>query len=107
MESKKLYVGNLAYQVTEEELSSFFSQAGQVESVSMIIDRNTGRPRGFGFVEMATVEDAAKAIEQLNGQEVSGRKIMVSEARPLSDRKSGGNGGFQKRDFGGNRDFRR
>jgi cold-inducible RNA-binding protein len=96
--STKLYVGNLAFQTTSEELQSLFAQAGTVESASVIEDRMTGRSRGFAFVEMATSEDAASAIEQFNGKEVGGRALKVNEAKPRENR--GGGGG---RGFGGNR----
>jgi|SRR5690242_4060443 len=94
----KLYVGNLAFQTTSEELQELFSQAGTVESANVVEDRMTGRSRGFAFVEMATPEDAAAAIEQMNGKEVGGRALKVNEAKPRENR--GGGGG---RRFGGNR----
>jgi len=97
--STKLYVGNLAFQTTSEELQALFSQAGTVESASVVEDRMTGRSRGFAFVEMSTPEEAASAIEQLNGKEVGGRALKVNEAKPRENR--GGGGG--KRGFGGNR----
>jgi cold-inducible RNA-binding protein len=90
--TKKLYVGNLPFQTTEEDLSDIFSQAGNVESVRIITDRDTGRSRGFGFVEMGD-EDADKAIEQLNGTEMGGRPLTVNEARPQVNRDGGGGGG--------------
>ena len=96
--STKLYVGNLAFQTTSEELQDLFAQAGTVESASVVEDRMTGRSRGFAFVEMATKEEAASAIEQLNGKEVGGRALKVNEAKPRENR--GGGGG---RGFGGNR----
>ncbi|MDD5341772.1 MAG: RNA-binding protein [Patescibacteria group bacterium] len=92
--AKKLYVGGLSYDVTDAQLNEYFAQAGTVESASVVIDRMTGRSRGFGFVEMATDGDAQKAIETLNGQEFAGRTITVNEARPMSDRPRGGGGGF-------------
>ena len=91
--SQKLYVGNLSFRVSGDELRELFSQAGTVESVSVIEDRETGRSRGFGFVEMASPEDAAKAIEMFNGKEVGGRNLTVNEARPKMERGSGGGGG--------------
>jgi len=97
--STKLYVGNLAFQTTSEELQALFSQAGTVESASVVEDRMTGRSRGFAFVEMSTPEEATAAIEQLNGKEVGGRALKVNEAKPRENR--GGGGG--KRGFGGNR----
>lgn len=83
---KKLFVGGLPYETTDGELEKLFSDIGQVESATVITDRNTGRSRGFGFVEMASEDDAAKAIEKLNGSEVGGRNIVVAEARPREER---------------------
>jgi cold-inducible RNA-binding protein len=83
--SKKLYVGNLAFQTTEEELNGIFSQFGAVESVTIITDRDTGRSKGFGFVVMEDA-DADKAIEQLNGSQLGGRNLTVNEARPMVKR---------------------
>ena len=91
--SMKLYVGNLAFQTSSEELQSLFAQAGTVESVSLIEDRETGRSRGFGFVEMSTKEEGAAAIEQFNGKELGGRALNVNEAKPREDRGGGGGGG--------------
>ena len=85
----KLYVGNLSFQTTSEDLKEHFAQAGNVESASVVEDRMTGRSRGFGFVEMATAEEAAAAIEQFNGKEFSGRNLTVNEARPRTDRPGG------------------
>ena len=96
----KLYVGNLSFQTTSDELRDHFAQAGNVESASVVEDRMTGRSRGFGFVEMATAEEAAAAIEQLNGKEFAGRNLTVNEARPRTDRGPGGGGGYGG---GGNR----
>ena len=96
--SKKLYVGNLAFQTTSQDLQELFAQAGTVESASVIEDRDTGQSKGFAFVEMSTEEEAAAAIQQFNGKEVSGRALKVNEARPRENR--GGGGG---RGFGGNR----
>jgi cold-inducible RNA-binding protein len=104
--STKLYVGNLAFQTTSEELNELFAQAGTVESASVVEDRMTGRSRGFAFVEMATKEEAASAIEQLNGKEVGGRALKVNEAKPRENRSGGfgGNrGGGRSGGFGGNR----
>jgi RNA recognition motif-containing protein len=98
--SKKLYVGNLAFQTTSQDLQELFAQAGTVESANVIEDRDTGRSKGFAFVEMSTQEEAASAIEQFNGKEVSGRALKVNEARPRENRGGGGGGG---RGFGGNR----
>ena len=91
--SMKLYVGNLAFQTTSDDLQQLFSQAGTVESANVIEDRETGRSRGFGFVEMATKEEAEAAISQFNGREVGGRALTVNEARPREDRGGGGGRG--------------
>jgi RNA recognition motif-containing protein len=91
--SMKLYVGNLAFQTSSEDLQELFSQAGTVESASVVEDRETGRSRGFGFVEMASKEEGEKAIEQFNGKELNGRNLNVNEARPREDRGGGGRGG--------------
>jgi len=96
--SKKLYVGNLAFQTTSQDLQQLFAQAGTVESASVIEDRDTGQSKGFAFVEMSTEEEAASAIQQFNGKEVSGRALKVNEARPRENRSGGGGRGF-----GGNR----
>src|SRR5918993_5124207 len=88
----KLYVGNLSFRTTSEELKEAFAAAGTVESVTVIEDRDTGRSRGFGFVEMATPEEAAAAIEQFNGKDLGGRNLTVNEARPKADRGGGGGG---------------
>jgi cold-inducible RNA-binding protein len=96
--STKLYVGNLAFQTTSEELQSLFAQAGTVASASVVEDRMTGRSRGFAFVEMSSADEANAAIEQFNGKEVGGRALKVNEAKPRENR--GGGGG---RGFGGNR----
>jgi RNA recognition motif-containing protein len=97
----KLYVGNLAFQTSSEDLEQLFSQAGTVESASVVEDRETGRSRGFGFVEMASNEDGQKAIEQFNGKEVNGRNLNVNEARPREDRGGRGGGGGGRGGFGG------
>jgi RNA recognition motif-containing protein len=99
----KLYVGNLAFQTTSEELQELFSQAGTVESASVVEDRETGRSRGFGFVEMASNEEGAAAIQQFNGKEVNGRALTVNEARPREDRGNRGGGGGGRGGYGGNR----
>lgn len=98
--SIKLYVGNLSFQTSSEELQQLFSQAGTVESATVVEDRDTGRSRGFGFVEMASKEEGEKAIEQFNGTEFNGRNLTVNEARPREDRGGRGGGG---RGYGGNR----
>ncbi len=98
----KLYVGNLSFQTTSDDLKEHFGQAGTVESASVVEDRMTGRSRGFGFVEMATPEEAAAAIEQFNGKEFAGRNLTVNEARPRTDRGPGGGyGGGGNRGGGG------
>ncbi len=94
--TKKLYVGNLPYKTTDEDLKEIFGKIGNVESAAVVTDKFSGRSRGYGFVEMAD-EDAEKAVQQLNGTEIEGRAIIVNEARPKEDR--GGS-------FGGKRDFR-
>ena len=95
---KKLFVGNLSYDTTSEDLKELFSQAGTCESASVITDRATGRSRGFGFVEMSSQSEAERAMADLNGHELQGRKLTVSEAR---ERSGGGGGGGGRRDFGG------
>ena|SRR5215213_6136757 len=97
--SMKLYVGNLSFQTSSEDLQQLFSQAGTVESASVVEDRDTGRSRGFGFVEMSSKEEGEAAIAQFNGKEVQGRALNVNEAKPREDRNGGGGRGG----FGGNR----
>src|SRR5205085_760858 len=98
----KLYVGNLSYRVTSEDLQEYFGAAGAVESANVVYDRETGRSRGFGFVEMADEDAATAAISQFNGQEYDGRQMVVNEARPREDnRGGGGNGGGGRRGGGG------
>jgi cold-inducible RNA-binding protein len=100
--SNKLYVGNLSFRVTSEDLQEYFGAAGTVESANVVFDRETGRSRGFGFVEMATADDANNAIAQFNGTEYDGRNIVVNEARPREDRGGfGGGGGRGGRGGGG------
>ena len=94
--STKLYVGNLAFQTTNQDLENLFGQAGTVQSASVVEDRETGRSRGFAFVEMSTNAEAAAAIDQFNGKEFGGRALKVNEAKPRENR--GGSGG---RNFGG------
>src|SRR5215211_918686 len=96
--STKLFVGNLSFQTTSADLQEMFSQAGTVESASVIEDRETGRSRGFAFVEMSTNDEAAAAISQFNGKEISGRALKVNEAKPRENRSGGFGGG---RNFGG------
>ena len=97
--SMKLYVGNLSFQTSSEDLEQLFGQAGTVESASVVTDRDTGRSRGFGFVEMASKAEGEEAISQFNGREVNGRSLTVNEAKPRENR-TGGGGGFGG---GGNR----
>jgi RNA recognition motif-containing protein len=93
--AKKLFVGSLPYSTTQEEIAQLFSQVGSVASVNVIIDRYTGRAKGFAFVEMSTDEEAKAAVEKLNGYSLGGRAIVVNEARPQEDRGNrGGGGGF-------------
>jgi len=103
--SMKLYVGNLSFQTSGEELQQLFAQAGTVESASIVEDRDTGRSRGFGFVEMSTKEEGEAAIAQFNGKEVNGRSLTVNEAKPRENRGGGGRGGFGggRGGHGGNR----
>lgn len=96
---KKLYVGNLSYNTDDTSLQQAFEGAGSVESARVIVDRATGRSKGFGFVEMVNDDDAQKAISQFDGKEIDGRKIRVSEAKPQEPRTNGGGGGG--RGFGG------
>src|SRR5438067_1759207 len=104
--SMKLYVRNLAFQTSSEELNQLFAQVGTVESSVVLADRETGRSRGFGFVEMSTKEEGEAAIAQFNGKEVNGRALNVNEAKPRENRGGGGGrGGFggNRGGFGGNR----
>lgn len=86
MEAKKLFVGSLPYSTNDEELRELFAEVGTVESATVIMERETGRSKGFGFVEMSSAEEAQKAVKELDGREVSGRRIVVNEARPREDR---------------------
>lgn len=95
-----IYVGNLSYSVTEDDLRALFSEFGDVSSAKLIIDRESGRSKGFGFVEMAGNDAGKKAIDALNGRDVSGRAITVNEARPREDRPRGGGGGGRGRGDG-------
>jgi cold-inducible RNA-binding protein len=99
----KLYVGNLSFRVTSEDLQEYFGAAGAVESANVVQDRETGRSRGFGFVEMASESDANAAIAQFNGQEYDGRNMVVNEARPREDR--GGGGGNYRGGRGGGQSY--
>jgi RNA recognition motif-containing protein len=98
----KLYVGGLPYTTTQDELQAHFAQAGNVTSATIIMDKMSGRSKGFGFVEMATEEDAQKAVSMFNGQDFNGRKLTVNEARPMETRapRTGGNG-----EYGGRREY--
>src|SRR6266567_1342152 len=98
--SMKLYVGNLAFATSSQDLQELFAQAGTVESASVVEDRETGRSRGFGFVEMSSKEEGAAAIAQFNGKEVNGRALNVNEAKPREPRSGGGGG---RGGFGGGR----
>ena len=99
--SNKLYVGNLSFRVTSEDLQEHFATAGSVESANVVYDRETGRSRGFGFVEMADEDAANAAIAQFNGQEYDGRNMFVNEARPREDNRGGGGGGGRRGGGGG------
>lgn len=107
--STKLYVGNVEFQTTEQDLRELFSQVGTVESTSIVTDRDSGRSRGFAFVEMASQEEGQAAIAQFNGKEINGHSLTVNEARPREStggtggRTGGGYGGGGRSDFGGGR----
>ena len=94
----KIYVGNLPFSATSESLNEMFAKFGTVDSAKIVMDRDTGRSKGFGFVEMSSADEAAAAIEKLNGQDMGGRSLVVNEARPMEPRTGGGGGG---RGFGG------
>jgi cold-inducible RNA-binding protein len=114
--SQKLFVGNLSFNTTENDLQDAFAAHGTVIETNLMMDRATGRPRGFGFVTMSTPEEAQKAIEALHGKELDGRALTVNIARPREERPGGGGGGGQRREFrgggggggggGGRRDYR-
>jgi RNA recognition motif-containing protein len=95
--AKKLYVGNLTYETTDGDLQNLFAPHGAVQSAQVIMDRETGRSKGFGFVEMDKSDEAEKAITALNGHEVNGRALTVNEARPREDRGGGGSRGGNRR----------
>jgi hypothetical protein len=107
--STKLYVGNLAFQTTSQDLQQLFGQAGTVQSASVVEDRDTGRSRGFAFVEMSSEQEATSAIEQFNGKEVGGRALKVNEAKPRENRGGGGGRGFSdnRGGYGGGNSGRR
>jgi RNA recognition motif-containing protein len=96
--SNKLYVGNLSFNTTENDLNDAFAAHGTVTETNLMMDRETGRPRGFGFVTMSSVEEANKAIEALNGREMDGRALTVNVAKPREERAGGGGG---RREYGG------
>ena len=99
--NKKLYVGNLPYSTTEAQIRTLFAEAGEITEISLITDRETGRPKGFGFVEMATEEAAQEAIKRFNGYTLDNRNLTVNEARPREERPGGGGG--RRDDRGGGR----
>lgn len=105
--NNKLFVGNLSFQITENDLQDAFAAHGTVVEANLMVDRMSGRPRGFGFVTMGTEEEAQKAIEALNGAELSGRALTVNVARPREERSGGGGGGGGRGGFGGGRGGRR
>lgn len=102
---KKLYVGNLSYNVSDEGLASMFAQCGTVESARIVMDRDSGRSKGFGFVEMSSDSEATTAIEKLNGQPFEGRNMNVSEAKPMAPRENRGGFGGGGRSGGGRGGF--
>ena len=99
--AKKLYVGGLSYSTTEDTLRAAFAELGTVESATVIMDKMSGRSKGFGFVEMSTDEEAQKAIEMWNGKELDGRTVVVNEARPMEARPPRSGGGFDRGGRGG------
>lgn len=101
--SMKLYVGNLSFNTSNSDLQELFASVGTVESASVVEDRDTGRSRGFGFVEMSSKEEGERAIDELNGKEVDGRELKVNEAKPRESRPGGGGGGYGGGGGGGGR----
>ena len=99
--STKLFVGNLSFDITENDLQDAFAAHGTVVEANLMMDRATGRPRGFGFVTMSSQEEAEKAIEALHGKDLGGRALTVNIARPREERPAGGGGGGGRRDYGG------
>ena len=95
--SKKLYVGNLSYSITDQSLTDTFSQCGTVQSARVIMDRDSGRSKGFAFVEMSTDSEAASSIDRFNGTQLEGRAMNVSEAKPQAPRDGGSRGGYNSR----------
>lgn len=103
--SNKLFVGNLSFNMTENDLQDAFAALGTVVEANLMMDRATGRPRGFGFVTMSTAEEAQKAVEAMNGKSIDGRALTVNIARPREERPGGGGGGG-RRDYGGGQNRR-
>jgi RNA recognition motif-containing protein len=101
MMGRKIYVGNLAYGLSSSDLQQMFEEFGTVQSAQVIMDRETGRSKGFGFVEMGSDQEAQAAIEALNGKNVDGRNLTVNEAKPREDRGGGGRGGYGGGGYGG------
>ena len=99
--SNKLFVGNLSFNTTENDLNDAFAAHGTVTETNLMMDRDTGRPRGFAFVTMSTAEEAQKAIEAMNGKDMDGRALTVNVARPREERTGGGGGGGGRREYGG------
>ena len=99
--NNKLFVGNLSFDTTENDLQDAFAAHGTVKEANLMMDRTTNRPRGFGFVTMSTDEEAQKAMEALNGKDFGGRALTVNIARPREERSSGGGGGGGRREYGG------
>ena len=104
--SNKLFVGNLSFNTTENDLNDAFAAFGTVTETNLMMDRETGRPRGFGFITMSSVEEAQKAIEGMNGKDMDGRALTVNVAKPREER-SGGGGGGGRRQYGGGGDRNR
>ena len=100
---KKLYVGNLTYEVTDSQLERMFAAHGAVQSAQVIMDRDTGRSKGFGFVEMGNDQEAQAAIQALNGKQIDGRSLTVNEAKPRENRGGGGGSGGGRGGYGGRR----
>ena len=103
MSNTKLFVGNISFNTTENDLQDAFAAHGTVLEANLMVDRVSGRPRGFGFVTMSTPEEAQNAINALNGSSVDGRNLTVNEAKPREDRGGGGGGGGERREYSGGR----
>ena len=99
--SNKLFVGNLSFNTTENDLQDAFAAHGTVTETNLMMDRATGRPRGFGFITMSSAEEAQKAIEAMNGKDMDGRALTVNIAKPREERAPGGGGGGGRREYGG------